>query len=438
MYDINDGTKQTRKNLDDEGRVRVTKEQIEIARRATTKAGPAPRVNTDPMPFTPYYRRDPRREAEDAHRPMHYEYTKPYSVKELATQPDAFKSWQKQLDDKKELDRKWMGGRKGVAGDPRLVGTMNEVSPGRFKKSERQISKKELDPSLNMRDHEFEVDDVTGHYMLNGTRVPQQFDHWIEAPGDVKTSRDLRLMKKIERARQREAAKHKLKQMGGSQRSDAELEKRHEVTRRMLRVSNMLLDEVNKALEALPNYLATQSLSRSGHRMRGNALSESSVITSGVVDFAKVEVSRDLLHAKVFWNAPETMVPLAQRELERATPAIRHLVTQSVHMKYSPEITFVRETKSQVQQEVLEIMKKVEYAVQSYHSHKDSPYMSPEFPSKQEHSLIDVNVTPHAEEDPRVPVTEKSYQDKLIRSRWTYRATQPPAHIAYKPPKQED
>jgi ribosome-binding factor A len=432
MYDVFAGAKRDPKKMDDMDKIRVTKEQIEKVRRATQKHGPEPQPNTTPMPFTPYYRREGKQNTQDANRPMYYEFTKPYSPNELASNPEAYKTWQDQLKDRKELDRRWMGGRQGMAADPKMIGSMYEVHPGRFRKTDTETVKKELDPSLNMKDHGFETDSVTGHFTLNGTRVPQQFDHWIEEPGTVKTSRDLKLLKKIERSREREAAKHRLKMMGPTQRSDMQLDKRHEVTRRMIRVGALIQEEIDKAIDALPSYLATHSITLKGKRsVKGQALAETMIVNSGAVEFVKVEMSKDLLHAKIFWTAPEQQVPLVERELDRSTPALRHLVTQAVQLKYSPELTFVRETASQLQQETNEIMKKVEFAVKAFDTSADSPYLPNETPPRDSTKFIDVKVAHR----PTLDAVNIPFQDKLIRSRWTARATQPPPHLNYTPPK---
>lgn len=445
--------------------VRVTEEQIKKASVALSKRSPRAvqrSASKEPVPFEPYYRKSRDEQERDQDRPVVYRYTKAHSIKDLATSPEAFKSWQDQINEKIEMDRKWMGGRFGTkkssseeGGEkepyyPRAVGSLYEAAPGRFKKGEREIVKKELDPALNMADHGFELDMDTGHFILNGTRMPQKFDHWIEEPGTVKTSRDLRLLKKIERAKEKASAAHRAKQMGlTSSRSDATLDRRHEVTRRMVRVSSMLLDEINKAMEALPNYLAQIGLtnvtksgntfSKSGRtggekiQHQGRVLSESTVLSSGLISFVRVEVSRDLLHAKVYWECPDHQAALAERELERATSAIRHLVTQAVQMKYSPEIVFVRETSSQLQQEVSEILNKVEYAYKAYEASRDSPYVPPEAPPLDTTKRIDVKI---AKSLPSRPI-KTAFQEKLIRSRWTEKKTaQTEAQFAeWKPPQ---
>lgn len=469
MYDEWAGAKRKSKDEDEEFQpVRVTEEQIKKASYALSKRSPRvaePSPSTEPIPFEPYYRKSREAQERDQDRQVVYRYTKPHSIKDLASSPEAFKSWQDQINEKLEMDRKWMGGRFGMkksssedGGEkgekepyyPRAVGSLYEAAPGRFKKGEREIVKKELDPALNMQDHGFELDMDTGHFILNGTRMPQKFDHWIEEPGTVKTSRDLRLLKKIERAKEKAAAAHRAKQMGiSATRSDATLDRRHEVTRRMVRVSSMLLDEINKAMEALPNYLAQIGLTnvtKSGNTFsktgrtggdkiqhQGSVLSESTVLSSGLISFLRVEVSRDLLHAKVYWECPDHQAALAERELERATSAIRHLVTQAVQMKYSPEISFVRETSSQLQQEVHEILNKVEYAYKAYEASRDSPYLPPESPILDTSKRIDVTI---AKSLPSRPI-KTPFQEKLIRSRWTDKA---PAsreeHFAeWKPPQ---
>lgn len=467
MYDEYAGSRRKPRNTDDDYEpTRVTDEQVRKASRAISKRyPPKPEVeNTEPVQFQPYYRKTREELERDQSRPVVYKYTKPFSVRDLATNPDAFKSWQDQLKEKMEMDRKWMGGRfgkrkneDGSSSDepyyPKAIGSMYESNPGRFRKGEREIVKKELDPALNMQDHGFDTDFVTGHYLLNGTRVPQKFDHWIEEPGTVKTSRDLRLLKKIERAKEKAAAAHRARKLGiSANRSDTTLDRRHEVTRRMLRVNNMLLEEINKAMDALPNYLAQIGLT-SHHQAsnaftkhgdlgtsgrttktlsRHTALSESSVLSSGAIVFERVEVSRDLLHAKVYWECPEHQAAIAERELERATSAIRHLVTQAVQMKYSPEIVFVRETTSQLQQEVGEILNQVEYAYKAWEASADSPYLPSEQPIVDTTKRIQVNVAKHL---PSRPVKTR-FQEKLIRSRWTDKPHHSEEHLAeWKPPQ---
>lgn len=435
MYDEFEGARRKPTRIEEQWEeMRVTEEQVRTAREAMQKRSPKAyerKEKTDtPLPFVPYYRKTAEERERDRDRPMTYKKTVPYSVKELATNTEAYKSWKDQLEEKKELDRKWMGGRKGVSGDPKLVGTMHEVAAGRFRKGEREVEKKEIDPALNMQDHGFERDEETGHFLLNGTRVPQRFDHWIEEPGTVKTSRDLRLLKKIERAREKAAAQHRARNLGlaAHNRSDAALDQRHLVTRRMLRVSSLILDEVSKALEALPNYLATQSFSaskNSGAASKNSAsratISPSSILSSGLVSFEKVEVSRDLLHAKVFWHAPEHSVALAERELDRACPALRHLVTQAIQMKYSPELIFVRETTSQAQQEAHETLNRVEKAYAEYAHSQLSPYLPPnefshEFAIAPTSHSFHVNLQKHLPAHTRPLKT--AFQEKLIRSRW--------------------
>lgn len=470
MYDIHSGARRKPKRIEDDyEEVRVTEEQIDLVNQNLAKRHPPkpkPDLSDVPVPFEPYYRKTREEQERDQNRPVVYKYTKPFSLRELASNPEAYKSWQDQLNEKMDLDRKWMGGKFGIkrsssaenaeegGGEktkefhyPKSVGSMYESAPGRFKKAEREIVKKELDPALNMQDHGFDLDLETGHYLLNGTRMPQKFDHWIEEPGTVKTSRDLRLLKKIERAKEKAAAAHRAKHMGlTAQRSDQALDRRHEVTRRMVRVSSMLLDEVQKAMEALPNYLAQIGLniSRSGNTFskgkkggsasltRGQTLAESTVLTSGLVSFSRVEVSRDLLHAKVFWECPDHLAATAERELERATSAVRHLVTQAVQMKYSPEILFLRETTSQLQQEVGEILNQVEYAYKAYEASADSPYLPIEAPPIDTTKRINVNV---AKVLPSRPV-KTAFQQKLVRSRWTSKPDVKEEHLAeWKPPQ---
>lgn len=421
-----------RKREDEERPQRVTQKQLEEVRKSITKKGPQPKPNMEPEPFVPYYRKHQGRyEEASPDRPQYYKFVKPHKLTDLATDREVFKSWKDQLEERKELDRKYLGGKTGVGGDLKLVGTMNEVQAGRFKKSEREKNKTEIDAGLNLEDHGFELDIDSHNYMLNGTRVPHKFSHWIEEPGTAKTSRDLRLLKKIERARQKAAEKQKVRSLSRAQRSNLELEKKHIVTRRMLRVSNMLLEEVHNSIALLPNFLSTQALTKNHKLSRGQAIAESMLITSGAITFTKVDVSRDLLHAKVFWEAEEQHVALAERELARATPAIRYLITQAVHMKYSPEITFVRETATQEQREISEVLKNVDFALRSYDSAADSPYLPSETPIGDSSKTIDVSIAePSTGDSILLP-----FQEKLIRSRWTAKAGSKPEYETWQPPK---
>ena len=61
-----------------------------------------------------------------------------------------------------------------------------------------------------------------------------------------------------------------------------------------------------------------------------------------LVTISRVEVSKDLRHAKVFFTVlgDERQIAFAQQGLKGASGFIRHLISQRVRLKFVPEFNF--------------------------------------------------------------------------------------------------
>lgn len=259
----------------------------------------------------------------------HYVKKKQPKPKEL-TEDDiinkkGFQSW-----DKQALDQ--------INGYSSLLRSSNhvEVPKYMYQRPQRE-EKKVFDLKINLEDSPFEINDKDDHYHINGTKIPQHLDHWIESPGGIKRARDHMILRKIEKMRQLSADKFKIKQQGGNQ-SDSQLLDKHKTTRRMMRYNNMIQDVLEKNLEELPALLMSRKIGQ-----RHVTLSIADSINSSMLTFQRVEVSKDLRHAKIFWECKEGHHGIIERHIKRIQQVLRHQLAGNAHMKYAPEIHLVRD-----------------------------------------------------------------------------------------------
>ena len=81
--------------------------------------------------------------------------------------------------------------------------------------------------------------------------------------------------------------------------------------------------------------------------------------------FGDVEVSASMRTAKIRWNCAQqdqTKIAQYQRELQRLAPQLRYAVTQSVSLKYSPELVFVYDdgTRERTRMETEAVLERLE------------------------------------------------------------------------------
>lgn len=240
-----------------------------------------------------------------------------------------------------------------------------EVPKYMYQRSRHREEKKVLDLKINLQEHPFEINEKDDHYYLNGTKIPQHLEHWIESPGGIKKSRDHMLVRKMEKMRQLAAEKFRLKQKGGNK-SDIELAERFKVTRRMERYNNMILDILEKNLEELPALLMSRKI---GQRHVNNSVADS--IASSMLHFEKVEVSKDLRHAKVYWSCLEGHQGIVERHIKRIQQVLRHQLASLAHMKYAPEIHLVKEELNIQQKSIREAGYKIEDELLEYENRTD-------------------------------------------------------------------
>lgn len=217
----------------------------------------------------------------------------------------------------------------------RKVGTLEEIPKHVFAKWPKE-ERKALDLKLNLQESPFEISDKDDHYYYKGVKVPQNLDHWIESPGGIKKQRDNRLLVKMEKMRAMASKRFKMKMKGNQ--SDADLLDRKKVTTRMLRFNNMILEILNKNLEDLPMILASKKIGK-----RHISMSVVDSLEKAMIQIDRVEVSKDLRHAKVFWKCEEGHKLIVERNIKRLTQALRHQLAAEAHMKYVPELHLVQE-----------------------------------------------------------------------------------------------
>jgi hypothetical protein len=64
-------------------------------------------------------------------------------------------------------------------------------------------SRRELAKDKNELDTDFTYDEDHYEYRLGGTIVPSHLNHWIEEPYALKTPRDLKLYKRLQRLKKK-------------------------------------------------------------------------------------------------------------------------------------------------------------------------------------------------------------------------------------------
>lgn len=297
----------------------------------------------------------------------------------------SFKDWKTQVEETESKNRRY---------------------PLRWTKEKKHESRiKMLDQELNDKEHSFELNLETDHYMLNNTRVPQHLDHWIEQPGAVKNKRDLKLLKKIEEAKAKAALKERIKKMGPNK-SDLEIGTKKVVTRRMLRINNMILEEISKLLDELPdNIIKNRTIYKS---------TNPNIFVNSSVQFSRVEISRDLLHCKIFWECALGQEKIVEKELNRSKKLLRLMLTRSIQMKYSPELIFIHETVTQKQIHSEELVKIAEKELQAYnHAIENNLPLPFEQTNSNTPSLMDVKLEKKSPD----PILAPSYE-KFITSKW--------------------
>jgi ribosome-binding factor A len=116
-----------------------------------------------------------------------------------------------------------------------------------------------------------------------------------------------------------------------------------------------------------PNYSPSSSLeSRSPLEVGAAQYIYGSVFQRAHVYVKRVEVSRDLLHAKVFWQCLPGHEDAVKREFELVGPQIRTLLTTRVQLKYSPQLTFIHDTIKQAHIELNARLDQIEEELKQY------------------------------------------------------------------------
>ena len=82
-----------------------------------------------------------------------------------------------------------------------------------------------------------------------------------------------------------------------------------------------------------------------------------------MITVTKVEVSRDLQHARVFFSVlgDKSQTQAAQEGLESARGFIRKLVGQRVRMRYTPEINFICDHTAEYNERIEQALKETSY-----------------------------------------------------------------------------
>lgn len=217
----------------------------------------------------------------------------------------------------------------------RKVGTLEEIPKHVFTRWPKE-ERKALDLKLNLQESPFEVSEKDDHYYYKGVKVPQHLDHWIESPGGIKKQRDNKLLVKMEKMRAMASKRMKMKMKGNQ--SDADLLDRKKVTTRMLRFNNMIQEILNRNLEDLHSLLSAKKVGK-----RHVSLSIVEALDKSMLQIDRIEVTKDLRHAKAYWKCIEGHEMTVERNLKRLTQALRHQLAAEAHMKYVPELHLVRE-----------------------------------------------------------------------------------------------
>jgi ribosome-binding factor A len=90
------------------------------------------------------------------------------------------------------------------------------------------------------------------------------------------------------------------------------------------------------------------------------------------VQITHVEVSRNLLHAKIWWRCLPGHEEAVKRDFELLSVQLRTLLTVRIQLKYSPQLIFIRDAPKQIHAELNARLDQIEKELKQYSSSDDN------------------------------------------------------------------